>query len=584
MPSSRPARIAWVLALLVAGTAWAEDPPGAGERPAEVPEGSLWDFVETGTGTVPSPSALAESEELADERFAAQRYLGVGPVPVEPDPAIYLDPVGLLTAAATEVRPFDPAEFDIPVVMNGEVEKWMGYFLGRGRAYYGRYLNRAGRYVPLEHRILAETGMPADLIYLSMIESGYNTQARSHASAVGLWQFIAPTGRRYGLRIDYWVDERRDPELASQAAAAYLGDLYEQFGDWYLAWAAYNAGPGRVTRAARKTGSTDFWVLSSALPAETRNYVPKLLAAAIIGKHPERYGFDVQLEPPLAYDVAQVRGSVTLDILARCAGVDQDTLEALNPSLLRGATPPDGETSVRVPVGQADAFLAALDAIPASERVSYTRHRVAKGESLGAIARRYGVDVSAISRFNKIADPDRIYVGMELVIPMHGQLPPQIAAPVTQHTVAGGENLSGIAHRYGVSTDDLVGWNGLKDPDALGVGQVLSVRGGKPEQRVALNYSVRRGDTLSEIAAEHGVSADDLMTWNDIRDARGIQVGQTLQIYTSSRGWRSYTVQAGDSLGTIARRHGVSVAELQAWNDLGSTVIHPGQTLRIRSL
>ncbi len=575
----------WLLAVLIAVPARAEDLQGAGERPAEEPtEGSLWDFVESGTGTLPTPEGLAESEELADEHFAALRFLGAGPVPVEPDPAIYLDPLTLLTGAPPPSQPFDPADFDIPVVMNSEVEKWMGYFLGRGRGYFGRYLDRSGRYVTLEHRVLAEAGLPADLIYLSMIESGFNTQARSHASAVGLWQFIAPTGRRYGLRIDYWVDERRDPAKASVAAAAYLEDLHAQFGDWYLAWAAYNAGPGRVTRAARKTGSEDFWVLSSALPAETRNYVPKLLAAAIIGKHPDRYGFAVEPEPPLTYDTRSVRGSVTLDVLARCAGVEVEAIEALNPSLLRGATPPDGTTEVRLPAGTAGAFAAALAKVPAAERVSYTRHRVARGESLGAIARRYEVSVEAITHFNKIADPDRIYVGMELVIPLHGQVPPEAAAPVTQHTVSRGENLSGIAHRYGVGVDQLVAWNGLSDPDAIRPGQVLSVKGGKPEQKVALRYTVKRGDTLSEIAGEHGVSTEELMSWNSIGDARGLQVGQTLQIYTSSRGWRSYTVQAGDNLGTIARRHGVTVADIQEWNDLSSTIIHPGQTLRIRSL
>ena len=203
---------------------------------------------------------------------------------------------------------------------------------------------------------------------------------------------------------------------------------------------------------------------------------------------------------------------------------------------------------------------------------------------MGSSRSCYGVEVSAITGFNKIANPDRIYVGMELVIPLHGQVPPEVAAPVTQHTVSAGENLSGIAHRYSVSTDDLVSWNQLANPDAIRVGQVLAIRGGKAEKRVALTYEVKRGDTISEIAKDHGVSASDLMSWNSIENARSIQVGQSLQIYTSARGWRSYTVQAGDNLGTIARRHGVSVAEIQEWNDLSSTVIHPGQTLRIRSL
>jgi membrane-bound lytic murein transglycosylase D len=573
-----------LLALALPAPILAQENETAGERPAELPEGSLWDFVEPGTGTVPTPESLVASQELAAEHFAAQRYVDIGNVPVEPDPSIYLDPLGLLTQEGVSSDTFDPNDFDIPVVMNAEVEKWMGYFLGRGRDYFSRYLARSGRYLPLEHAILVENGLPRDLIYLSMIESGFSPLARSHASAVGLWQFIAPTGRRYGLRIDYWVDERRDPELATRAAAAYLGDLYEQYGDWYLAWSAYNAGPSRVARASKATGSTDFWVLSSALPAETRNYVPKLLAAAVIGKHPERYGFDVEAMSPLAYDTAEIKGSVTMDVLARCAQTDVAVMERLNPALLRGATPPDGTTSIRLPLGTAERFELALAETPASQRATYNRHRVAKGESMGSIARRYGVSVSAIARFNKITDPNRIYVGMELVIPMLGQLPPHVAEPVTQHTVSRGENLSGIAHRYGVETTQLVAWNDLSDPDALRPGMVLEVRGGKAERRVALTYTVRKGDTLSEIASEHRVETPALMSWNDIEDPRSIQVGQVLQIYTSARGWRSYTVKAGDNLGAIARRHGVSVSDIQGWNSLDSTVIHPGQTLRIRSL
>jgi len=574
------------LLLSLGSVASAEDPGSAGDAPARVPEGSLWDYVEPVTGTVPTPEGLAASEELAEEHYAALRYLGFGVVPVEPDLAIYLDPVDALTGKGQAPAGLDLEDFDIPVVLNPEVEKWMGYFLGRGRSYFGRYLNRSGRYVPLQHRVLEEAGLPRDLIYLSMIESGFSTQARSHASAVGLWQFIASTGRRYGLRIDYWADERRDPELASRAAAAFLGDLYEQYGDWYLAWAAYNGGPGRVTRTAKELGTEDFWEITRAgrLPAETRNYVPKLLAAAIIGKDPERYGFEVVLEPELVYDMAEVEGSVTFDVLARCAGTSVEEMQRLNPALLRGATPPDGTTELRVPAGTAATFSRRLADIPADQRVSYRRHRVQRGESLGAIARRYGVSTHAIASFNRISNPDRIYVGMELVIPLAGQVPPQPETTVTRHTVAAGETLTGIAHRHGVSPEELASNNGLSDPDHLRPGQVLTVRGGKPQARVALSVQVERGDTLSQIAEEHGVTTAELMSWNDIDDPRSLQPGQVLQVYTSARQWRSYTVQAGDSLGAIARRHGVSVSQLQEWNGLTSTTIYPGQTLRIRSL
>ena len=246
--------------------------------------------------------------------------------------------------------------FDIPMVINDRVVAWMEYFQGAGRRHFTRYLKRSGRYLPLMRQILIEEGLPQDLVYIAMIESGFNMHARSRANAVGSWQFIRATGRRYGMRADGWVDERRDPYRATRAAASYFRDLYGEFGDWYLAMAAYNAGEGRVRKAIRTTGSRNFWHIARhhrALHAETRDYVPKFIAAAIIAKMPDRFGFaEVVLDQPVEFETGKVETQTDLAVIAKCAGVGRDAVFDLNPHLVRGATPPGARHyKIRLPTG-----------------------------------------------------------------------------------------------------------------------------------------------------------------------------------------------------------------------------------------
>jgi membrane-bound lytic murein transglycosylase D len=577
--------------------------PGWEEPAADPADGSLWDYIEEALdGQPPSQEVVTASGELAAERSAELSFLevieGRG---LEEAFAWYRDPLAYLTEDPLYLDRLDPDEFDLPLVLNDEVELWMRYFLGSGRQYYGRYLERSGRYRPMIEAELAARDMPADLFYLAMIESGFSPQAYSKASAVGLWQFMAPTARAYSLRVEWWVDERRDPELATAAALDHLLDLHEMFGDWYLAAAAYNAGSGRVRGAMRKTGGDDYWSVARPgyLARETRSYVPKLIAAAIIGHHPERYGFtDIDYHPPMSYDTVQVGHSSAIEALARCAGISEQAFQELNPSLRRWALPPEPETyAVHVPSGQGEPFAACVAAIPPSERVSFTRHTVAKGESLGSIARRYDVSVDAIVRMNKIANRNRIYVGTELVIPVPGATVDQASAPTdagaspasppaptatTWHTVRSGENLAGIAARYGVSLADLLSWNEIGDPDRIKAGQRIRVGGGTPSASSTVAYTIAKGDTLSGIAAHFGVSTAQLQRDNDITNAARIRVGQVIQVRTDASGWSTYTVQAGDTLGAIARRHGCTVSELKSWNGLSSSTIHPGQQLRIQ--
>ncbi|HSG82922.1 MAG TPA: LysM peptidoglycan-binding domain-containing protein [Gemmatimonadota bacterium] len=390
-----------------------------------------------------------------------------------------------------ELESLEPAEpdgpsWDIPITINDAVERWLEFFQADGRQNFAIYLSRAGRYEPIMRAIFRDAGLPEDLVYLSLIESGFSPRAYSRARAVGLWQFILSTGRLYDLQVSYWIDERRDPILSTKAAAAHLGDLYEEFGSWYLAAAAYNGGAGRVRRGISRTGTDDFWTLSDRrlLRSETRNYVPKLIAAALIAKQPEHYGFyDIEQADPMAYEVVQVPDATSLDVIANAAGTSIQALQELNPQILRGVTPPGQIYTLRVPPGSSHRFALAYAAVPPTERVTWVQHVVRRGDTLGKLARDYGVSVSAIQAANGNINPRRLQVGQSLVIPRAGRIPQYASAtptvrsssrsqpvrvepqtpegPYITYTVQGGDSLWAIAQRYDVSARDLMRWNGL---------------------------------------------------------------------------------------------------------------------------
>src|SRR5262249_5979053 len=270
--------------------------------------------------------------------------------------------------------------FDIPMILNDRVVAYVDYFTTRHKELFGMSLDRSTQYVATFQRVFEQAGIPKDLVYMAHVESAFKTNAYSRAKAKGIFQFISGTGRRYGLRIDSWIDERSDPQKSAQAAAAYLKDLHEMFGDWYLALAAYNAGEGKIQRSITKTGKNDFWSLAStkSLRRETRDYVPAILAATLIAKQPQKYGFDVMPESAVATDVVPIDGQTDLRVLARLADVDPDDLRQLNPQLRRGATPPGTTTDVRVPAGRGAALAEAYAALPSSDRLVIARHQVAK--------------------------------------------------------------------------------------------------------------------------------------------------------------------------------------------------------------
>lgn len=321
-------------------------------------------------------------------------------------------------------------KFDIPVVVNDRVSAWIDYFAnGSGRKHYARYLSRSTRFVPTQLRILREVGAPRDLIFLSMIESGFNTHAYSSAAASGLWQFIRSTGRLYGLDSDYWIDERRDPEKATLAAATHLKDLYGEFGDWYLAFAAYNAGAGKVRRAIAGTGSSNFWDLanSSYLRQETKDYVPKILAAAIIAKSPEKYGFDdVIFQDPIATEKVSITTPTDVEVIAECAGVDADLIRLVNPELVRNMTPPDRSNyEVNVPRGTKSSFERKYARLSPSERLKNVQYIAKNGDTLRDVAAENGTSVASLMNANPSLG-GRLRSGQAVIIPRAYDSPPSV--------------------------------------------------------------------------------------------------------------------------------------------------------------
>jgi len=310
--------------------------------------------------------------------------------------------------------------FSSPVLSNQRVRYFIEGFRGSHRNFFERALARSAKYTPLMEAILREEGLPENLVYLALIESGFSPYAYSRAKAMGPWQFIRSTALRYGLKIDPWVDERRDPVLSTRAAAAYLKDLHQLFGEWFLAAAAYNAGEGRVGRALERSGTSDYWDLieeKKYLALETRNYVPKFIAAAIIADAPEEHGFEeVAYEAPWQYDEVTIHTPLRLQTVAQLANVDVKVIKELNPALLRNFTPPDDDGfTLRVPLGTGETFSNAYKLLPASAKFKLSLHKVKRGERLSGVAKRYGQTVSRIMKENGLKSP-RLRPGQELII------------------------------------------------------------------------------------------------------------------------------------------------------------------------
>ncbi len=391
-------------------------------------------------------------------------------------------------------------KFDIPIVKNSRVEFWVEYFTGRGRRTFGRYIERLGKMKPLMEPMLVEANMPKDLVYLAMIESGFSPKARSRAGAVGPWQFIPATGRSYGLEQDWWYDERRDPVKSTKAAIRYLSVLYEEFDDWKLAAAAYNAGEGRIRWGIRKYGTRDYWELARhrAIRRETVDYVPKMMAAAIISKNPEVFGF----KPPvwdsswLETTTITLKGPEAIYSLANAGEITRKMLRTLNPELKRWSTPPVQNYALRVP---SEAVRKRLEFAMTTGKIgkfrNFARYRVRRGDTLSQIASRFQVGIRPIMRLNNLASARRIWPGQMLIMPvMRGATPkkPHVRRQATTRIPAEFRN------------------------------------------KLHVLYVVKKGDTLYDISRKYAVTVGELKRWNSISKHRKIRPGKTLRLYVKN--------------------------------------------------
>jgi len=423
---------------------------------------------------------IAEQRAYAGPAWAADSVLTTAYLGLEG----FDFPDSLVPATGTQLPSL---QADLLKVQHSKVDRWVDYFTGRGRRHFQVWLDRKAEVDSLLSAILVEEGLPTDLVFLAMIESGLSTRAVSSASAVGPWQFMRATARHYGLTIDWWVDERRDLEKSTRAAAAYLRDLYDEFGDWALVLAAYNSGEGRVRRQLRLNGHDNYW--DYRLPRQTVEYVPKFIAAARIGRDPELFGFEVTSPAPLSFEELPVDDATDLGLVAHCAGAEESEVVSLNPALLRRATPPGvKQYVVRVPSGTAAAAAAELRKVPASKRLTWRKHEVQRGETLSHIAARWGTSVRAVQQANSLGRSTLIHPGDQLLIPMPRDLsdearkraeragryvPPQGYERVT-YRVRKGDTLGAIARRLGVSITHLKQVNGIKNPRRLQIGQTIA--------------------------------------------------------------------------------------------------------------
>jgi peptidoglycan lytic transglycosylase D len=431
---------------------------------------------------------------------------GDGFTETPPEPAA-IDDVADLPVATTELseetrrtaaEAVSEEQNDLPILLNDAVLSCIDLYQGPLRDWFGEALSRGGRYLPRIREVFASEGIPQDLAYVALVESAFKTQALSRAKAKGVWQFIPATGRRYGLSQDWWIDERSDPDKSTRAAAQYLKALHEMFGDWNLALAAYNAGEGKVSRGIRKHGTENYWELrgTRALARETKNYVPMIHAAIVVAKAPDKYGFEITPQVPIAFDTVSLDHAVDLRVVAECAESELDDMRALNPELRRLATPANRMFALKVPHGRADKVGDCLAALPPEKRVTFRTHVVARGETLSGLARRYGTRAPEIASANGLDSSRRLKRGTELIIPVATRPPAPARRQATSRSTEVGRTAS----------------NG----DGL----------------VRISYRVRAGDTLSSIASRYHTTVDQLRSWNKGLRGSRIAAGNTLTVYT----------------------------------------------------
>jgi len=493
------------------------------------------------------------------------------------EPAPIDETNGITPAADPNVKAKAQAEIkstrsDLPLMMTDQVAGYISYFSNRGRGTFERAFARSGRYHDMMVSILKQEGVPQDLIYLAQAESGFHPQAVSRAGARGIWQFMGSRARGYGLQHSLWVDDRQDPEKSTRAAAHHLKDLYAQFGDWYLAMAAYNSGPGTVQAAVRRTGYADFWELyrRNVLPKETRNYVPIILAMTIVSKNLSQYGFDdVSRDEPVPYDSITINYPVDLRLVAECVDATAAQLQELNPSLLRLSTPSTGSFELHLPHGTKDQYETAIAAIPSDMRLWWRYHKVQPGDTLASLGRSYRVTAKSIASTNQL-DGTELEAGARLIIPVAAGKHPlsdtaTYARRITRYKVRKGDTVETVAENFGVSAQMLRRWNGLHSGDSLRGRKVLALHLPVTPSSEVASTSVAK----SPHARKPG-QTDTAAAKSSPNDADADNSEQASVLH--------HKVRSGETLYSIATTYKTTVAALKR-NNRNVAVLRPGMIL-----
>ena len=518
-----------------------------------------------------------------------------------------------------------PDTLIIPMDDHVTVERSIQFLTrGQGKKIFSRWLERSSKWFPMMKRIAREENVPLEIIYLSMIESGLNPTIVSSAKAIGLWQFMRATGEMYSLNKNnsIFIDERREPEKATRAAMRHLRDLYSEFGDWYLALAAYNCGAGCVARSIRRTNkpNANYWDVRENLPRETRGYVPQYIAAAKIAMNPVSYGFDpdsLVFQDEYKYETIVIDSSINLSALAKAAGISLDTIKMLNTELLKECTPPDAlPYHLKLPPGRKEIFAKNYPLLTDEEKTPFVNHVVAKKESISSISRKYGIDVNDIVAVNNLSGSRaKLKKGTTLIIPVNGKylaniikkdageteiesekINSAIKKESVKHTVAKGETLFSIAKKYSMDIAELRRLNNISDNNENVVsGRELWVKSVPVENVIndsqnsvtpqitklekkdkVIKHKVKAGETLAQIADDYGLTIADIKSNNKISKKNHIRKGQILKIITKSefavennaQGSNKvvHVVKSGENLSTIAAKYGVTEDEIKTWN------------------
>lgn len=523
-------------------------------------------------------AALQQGDGFAEQKSE--------PAPI--DEANEVTPAVDQTVKAKAEAEIKSTHSDLPLVMTDQVAGYINYFSNRGRGTLEHALARSGRYEDMIRRVLREEGVPQELIYLAQAESGFHPLAVSRAGARGMWQFMGSRAKGYGLERSWWVDDRQDPEKATRAAAHHLHDLYNEFGDWYLAMAAYNSGPGTVQSAVKRTGYADFWELyrRNVLPKETRNYVPIIVAVTIMAKNPAQYGLDaVVKEKPVPYDTVKINYPIDLRLAAECVDVTAEDLLDLNPSLLRLTTPKDREFDLHLPAGTSDRFETAVASIPTDKRVWWRYHKVQSGETLASIARTYHTSPRAIAEANDLnpspnngriagrnagTNYEALSPEARLIIPIAAgkQSDTSTYAHATTHyKVRRGDTLESVAENFGVSVKMLRSWNRLRGSSLEGR-KVLYLH--LPVTAAA--RQTQMGARRSTASHHHGES--EIASVKSVADSANSDAANRENV-------KHHTVKQGETLYSIANSYNTTVSALKHDNR-NLAVLRPGMILVVR--